>query len=129
MVTEKPARKLFHGAPFAILILGGLGFWGLSSLRKLPETRSTERLPPVVSTVPLGASPSCLTLEAEGEAVPYREVTLSAEVVGRIQTKTPQCRAGYFVRKGDALLTIDPRDYDLEIRADSANRQTDRSER
>ena len=115
MVTDKPSRKLFRGAPFLILVLGGLGSLGLSSLRQPPETRSVKRLPPVVETVPVGASPSRLTLEAEGEVVPYREVTLSAEVAGRIQSKSPPCRAGHFVKAGDMLLTIDPRDYDLKI--------------
>ena len=37
-------------------------------------------------------------LDADGEVVPYREVTLSAEVAGTVQMKTPQCFAGQYVK-------------------------------
>jgi hypothetical protein len=46
---------------------------------------------------------------------PFRDVTLSAEVAGRIATKADQCNEGNFVRQGTLLFTIDPRDYALEV--------------
>ena len=45
-----------------------------------------------------------LKLQAEGEVVPYREVTLSAEVVVGSSRKQRPCRAGNFVRRGDLLI-------------------------
>ncbi len=115
MDTDPSPRKLPKFVPFVVLVLGVLGFLALSSLRQAPEARSVERMPPMVATVPISSSTRALELEAQGEVVPYREVTLSAEVVGRIQSKAENCRAGDFVRQGDLLLTVDPRDYDLAI--------------
>jgi multidrug efflux pump subunit AcrA (membrane-fusion protein) len=113
--TEKSARKLARAFPFLILVLGAAGFLILSGMRESPETRILERLPPVVTTVPVVACSEQLKLKAEGEVVPYREVTLSAEVPGRIFTKAEQCRAGHYVRQGELLIKIDSRDYELEM--------------
>ena len=68
MATEKKPRRLFRGAPFVMLALGGLGFLALSSLRQPPETRSTPTLAPVVATVPVGASPSRLRASSNWSA-------------------------------------------------------------
>jgi multidrug efflux pump subunit AcrA (membrane-fusion protein) len=57
-----------------------------------------------------------LEIEVDGVVVPFREITLSAEVEGRILYKADDCRAGRYVEKGTLLLKIDPRDYELEIR-------------
>ena len=115
MDKDQLPRKLPRFVPFVVLVSGVLGFFALSSLRQVPEAHSVERMPPMVATVPVSTSSTGLKLEAQGEVVPYREVTLSAEVIGRIQSKADNCRAGRFVRQGDLLLTIDPRDYDLAI--------------
>jgi len=47
--------------------------------------------------------------------VPLREVTLAAEVPGRVLRKAADCKAGRFVTKGTLLFEIDPRDYELEV--------------
>lgn len=113
-----PSRSIavvLRTIPFAIILVGFASFVGLSALRTPPETRMSVRRPPGVSTVPVVTSGTSLELEVEGEVVPAREVTLAAEVVGRIQKKTPVCRAGNFANQDCVLLQIDPRDYDLEI--------------
>ncbi len=47
--------------------------------------------------------------------VPYREISIAAEVVGRIVEKSDVCRAGNFVTAGTPLVKIDPQDYLLEV--------------
>ncbi len=106
---------VLRSIPFAILLLGFGLFFGLSALRTSPETRISKSKPPGVSTVPIVTNGTSLELEVEGEVVPSREVTLAAEVGGRIAKKSPVCRAGNFVDQDCILLQIDPRDYDLEI--------------
>lgn len=106
---------LLRSIPFVIILLGFGAFLGLSAMRTLPETRISDRQPPSVSTVPVVVSGSSLELDAEGEVVPAREVTLAAEVPGRIRKKSAVCRAGRYVDEDCVLLQIDPRDYDLEI--------------
>lgn len=55
-----------------------------------------------------------LTVEADGVVVPLREVTLAAEVAGRVRTKADECNEGHAVKAGSLLLEIDPRDYELD---------------
>ena len=57
-----------------------------------------------------------LDIDVDGLVVPYREITLAAEVAGRVVKKTPACQAGSYLKRGDLLLEIDPRDYQFEAR-------------
>lgn len=56
-----------------------------------------------------------LDIPVNGTVVPFREIQLAAEAAGRIIEKSPSTRSGNFVKAGDVLYRIDPRDYDLEL--------------
>jgi len=56
-----------------------------------------------------------LTIEADGVVVPLREVTLAAEVGGRVLRKSEACNEGQFVKAGTPLIEIDPRDYEFDV--------------
>jgi multidrug efflux pump subunit AcrA (membrane-fusion protein) len=56
-----------------------------------------------------------LAIEADGVVVPLREVTLAAEVAGRVRHKAAACNEGQFVKAGTLLFEIDPRDYELDV--------------
>ena len=56
-----------------------------------------------------------LVIELDGVVVPLREVTLAAEVPGRVLRKADACKAGRFVTSGTLLFEIDPRDYEFEV--------------
>jgi multidrug efflux pump subunit AcrA (membrane-fusion protein) len=56
-----------------------------------------------------------LDIQVSGTVVPYREISLAAEVAGRVIEKDASVRSGNLVRKGQVLLKIDPRDYELEL--------------
>ena len=100
-----------------LILLGGIGGFVLLGARRTPEGRSeqTETVPPV-ETMPVKVHTGGLDIEVDGLVVPYRDVELAAEVAGRIIKKAEACRAGKYVRKGQLLIEIDPRDYDLETR-------------
>ena len=84
--------------------------------------------PPVAAAVDLGEErPTLVEAEAvrphdgpleivvDGEAVPYRLVTISAEVAGRVVAKPDGNRAGLFVPEGETLFEIDKTDHRLEV--------------
>lgn len=56
-----------------------------------------------------------LDVNVMGTVVPYRQVTLGAEIAGRIKFKSDECRIGRYVHKGDVLFKIDPTDFQLEV--------------
>lgn len=56
-----------------------------------------------------------IPIQAQGTVTPLRESSLLAEVQGRIVEVSPTFNVGGFVREGDVLLRIDPRDYETNL--------------
>ncbi|MGD9127226.1 MAG: hypothetical protein PVH19_07580 [Planctomycetia bacterium] len=104
--------------PLVVLAVGVLGYQAIVSYcKKPPAPRPAEATgPPVVGTAPVRLQTEGLTIDADGVVVPYREITVNAEVAGRLIEKKELCRAGNYVAKGTLLMTIDPKDYDLEVK-------------
>lgn len=104
--------------PLLVLAVGVLGYLAIVKYCKKPPTpRPVEKeLPPVVRTMPVKQQTEGLTISADGVVVPYREITLNAEVAGRLIKKADLCHAGNYVTRGTLLMEIDPADYDLEVR-------------
>ena len=64
------------------------------------------------------ASPESLVMavEAYGTVAPREALNLVAEVRGSIVALGPSFIEGAAVKKGDLLITVDPRSYELEVR-------------
>lgn len=104
--------------PLVILSVGasvliGVILHGKADLSESPPEESRAAL---VETSPVEQQAEGLDIDVDGLVVPYREITLAAEVAGRVVKKTPVCQAGNYVTKGTLLLEIDPRDYQFEVR-------------
>lgn len=101
--------------PLVILGAAVAAFMFLGS-QKPPPRRAVEAPEAVaVRTSPLHKMAGRIEIDADGVVVPLREVTLAAEVPGRVLRKSEACRAGQSVKAGDVLFEIDPRDYQLEV--------------
>jgi len=81
---------------------------------KRDDTDQDTRLP--VETKPVTTHVGGLDIRADGLVVPYREITLAAEVSGTVVFKSALANEGTYVTAGKELLRIDPRSYELEIR-------------
>ena len=101
--------------PLLILGAGVSGFVFLMSLKKEPDREKPEQKLPLVETVEVEEHGGELTIELDGSVVPFREIPLSAEVAGRITYKSPHCRAGKFVQKGEVLFRINEKEYQLAV--------------
>lgn len=99
-------------------ILGGAGF-GASTLVQSAETAEKDP-PPVVAPLVEVVSVQRATLAARvvgtGVVEPEREVTLSAEVSGRLTQLSDSVVVGGRVKKGEFIAKIDGRTYDLTVR-------------
>jgi len=101
--------------PLAILAAAVAAFLWMGS--QPPPARKPADAPTAlqVKTVEAASLEGGFEIEADGVVVPLREVTLAAEVGGRVAEKSPACKAGQFVTKGTVLFRIDPRDYELDV--------------
>jgi multidrug efflux pump subunit AcrA (membrane-fusion protein) len=98
----------------ALLVGGAVGFFLLG--KPVVPTRPPDRgTLPVVRVVTAEAHRGGIPFEVDRVVVPFREIELAAQVSGRIEYKSDNCRTGRAVRKGDLLLRIEQRDYELEV--------------
>ncbi len=102
--------------PVVILVLAGGGYYVLASRKQPPKLEDPKNNSPLVETVTVQDHAEGLDIEVDGLVVPYREITLSAEVDGRVTRKAEDCRSGNYVEQGDLLLEIDSQDYEIEKR-------------
>ena len=77
------------------------------------ERTSDGRLVEVVRTRSLSLP---MIVEAYGTVAPREPLKLVAEVRGQVVAMHPAFIEGGFVKSGEVLLTIDPRDYELAVR-------------
>ena len=67
-----------------------------------------------------------IPVQAQGTVTPVRQTSIISEVKGRIVEVSDNFNVGSFVREGDVLLRIDPRDYQTNLlRAQAALASTD----
>lgn len=98
-----------------VLLAGAASMVGLAMLKKEPADQPKDQLIQLVSTVNVESYAGELDMVVSGSVVPFREIRVGAEVSGNIIKKYPACEAGNFVRSGEKLFEIDPKDYELQL--------------
>lgn len=125
--SEETARtRDLHAVWSFVLVLvilagaSGLGAWMIVH-RDQTKPKDLERPIPTVDTVALKPGSHTVVLTSEGIVQSAREVSLAAEVAGRVVKISPQLVNGGTVQEGDVLATIDDADYQVALeRAKSA---------
>ena len=101
--------------PILILIVGAIGAAVLFASKDVVETRSPDFPPPLVRVSTVHPQQVQLIVSTQGTVAPRTESTLIAQVAGQIKTVSSAFANGGFFEKGDILLTIDPRDYEVAV--------------
>ena len=100
------------------VILAGAGF-GASTLVQSAETAEKEPpapVPPLVDVITATRTQMPAHVVGTGVVEPEREVTLAAEVAGRLTKVSEKLVVGGRIAKGDFVAKIDGRTYDLAVR-------------
>lgn len=111
----------------AALLAGAAGITFLLYLDR-PSTEITEPvyIPVTVDVVAAKKETIRIPVQAQGTVSPLQQSVLAAEVQGRIVAVADNFHAGGFLRQGDVLLRIDPRDYEARLaRAEAALRSAE----
>lgn len=116
---------LFFGVvlPSLIIALGVAIFVGMGVQQpKEVEQGGTDSISkmaklPIVGVAAIKSDEGLETLDVNvnGTVVPYRQVTLAAEVAARIKHKSEECQIGKYIHKGDVLFRLDATDFQLEV--------------
>lgn len=107
-----------------VLVLAGLvgGGFGVMQMLKPPVERAEEQ-PRGLSVFAEAAERTDLnmTVNAQGEVRPKRQITVSPQIAGRIARVSPDFVDGRFIRQGQVLVRLESADYELAVtRARSA---------
>ena len=100
-------KKIISRLAVVGILVGGLVITiVLTALRTEPPRTERVNQAPLVSTLEVSARSGALTVTGTGSVQPTREVTLAAEVGGKVATVSPALVSGGTVTKGHVLATL-----------------------
>lgn len=116
------SRILAIALPLLILAVIGMGgFITLQALKPVPEESDEPIAGLAVFAEPITLSDFTLSVEAQGEVAPKREIIVSPQIGGRISYISPDFINGGFIERGQVLVRLESADYELAVtRARSA---------
>lgn len=110
--------------PIMVLTIAMLTAQWLIATKPKPPHQPPERIVPVVRVARATPRRVCFPIESQGTVRPRMESTLVAQVSGRIISVAECFEESGFFSKGDVLIQIDRRDYELQIRRLTASLQS-----
>jgi len=99
-----------------IVIVGVLIALVFIKFKKTPKQKEPEILTPLVKIERLERRDIQMVIRGYGTVSPRVQVEIVPQVSGKVVWVNPQFKAGGFIRHGEQILKIDPRDYDLAVR-------------
>jgi len=135
--TAKPKRTgrarlwMWRGLIFilpVLVIIGALGAnIAMGAFKSEPEEKEQEVKAIPVLTAPAQTQDVMLHVRTQGEVQPRTEIGIVPQVSGRISFMSPQFIDGGRFKKGELLVRIEPREFELRVtqaRAELAQMQT-----
>lgn len=109
------AKTLKILLPTLVLLLGvGVALVVINS-RPAVDRQETTALPPLVRVMRVEPRDLELVVRSQGTVAPLIESTIVAEIAGRVDWTSPAFAEGGFFDRGDPLVRIDRRDYELAV--------------
>ncbi|MDP6047766.1 MAG: HlyD family efflux transporter periplasmic adaptor subunit [Phycisphaerae bacterium] len=100
-----------------LLICAGVGTAVVMYLNRPPTKKSRPmKTAPLVKVVEFRKTDVPVTIAAYGTVVPARQLTVQAQVEGRIIQQVPSLVPGGLIPAGSKLLQLDPEDYRIQIK-------------
>ena len=96
-----------------VLILGGAAAWVVLKTAPVPTRVKPDVQARLVEVQPPGSGDVRPVWQAGGQVMAAEQVSLQAQVSGRVVAVAAEAVPGATLKAGAALLTIEPRDYDL----------------
>ena len=102
-------------SPILILAVSTAIFVALVNNQPTLKTTVKEPVPVAVRALDINLAPMQLSVSSEGNVQPSIETKLVAQVAGEVVELSSSLVAGGDFSKGDVLLKLDPRDYEIAL--------------
>ena len=113
--ATNPNRRLKIISTFAVGIIGIVLAVVLAKSAKKPESKTPELKLPSVEVQIAEATRHSYRIQSQGTALPRTSIRLVSEVSGKVVSVAESFDVGQIFAKGDVLLKIDSRDYELSL--------------
>ncbi|MCP3959761.1 MAG: efflux RND transporter periplasmic adaptor subunit [bacterium] len=101
--------------PIGLVAAGVVGAMTLVQSKEPVQTVRPEKVLPLVNVVPVRIDAVPLTVSAQGTVLPRTETTLASQVAAQVVAVSPHFEAGGFFERGEILVRLDRRDYELAV--------------
>lgn len=109
-------RGLLHVLLAVVVLAAGVfTAYKLITSRKPPERVEQKLVAPLVEVRQLHAQDVEMVVSGYGTVSPKVQVEIVPQVSGKVVWVHPQFKPGGFIRGGEQILKIDPRDYELAV--------------
>lgn len=98
-----------------VLGIGAGGTWTMIHFRKEVRPKEITVQPPLVRSQVVRSKDMRIDVHTEGTVAPRTEISLVAEVAGRVMKVSESLAAGGFFGEGEVLVQLDDRDYRVAI--------------
>ncbi|MCF8032969.1 MAG: efflux RND transporter periplasmic adaptor subunit [Desulfarculaceae bacterium] len=98
-----------------LLAAGAAALAAFALSKKPPSRKKAVIMSPMVRTIQVGSGPRQVVVHGEGTVTPLSQAILAAEVAGQAEFVSPKLVAGGAFKKGDLLLRIQQKDYELAL--------------
>ena len=103
-------------APIAIIaVLGVGGVVAVTAMKPVPEKNDESRAGLNVFAEPVRTGTLTVTVDAQGEVRPKREIIVAPQIAGRVTYVSPDFIDGGFIKRGQVLVRVEPADYELSV--------------
>ena len=113
--ATNPNRRLKIISTFAVAIIGIAFAIMLAKSAKKPESKIPQPKLPAVEVQIAEATRHTYRIQSQGTALPRTSIRLVSEVSGKVVSVAESFDVGQIFTKGDVLLKIDARDYELAL--------------
>ena len=113
--SGKPSTIKRLLVPLLVLPLSAVIFVALVNNQPTLKTTVKEPVPVAVRALDINLAPMQLSVSSEGNVQPSIETKLVAQVAGEVVELSSSLVAGGDFSKGDVLLKLDPRDYEIAL--------------
>lgn len=101
--------------PLIIVVLGATAVFMVATMKPKPtpgDWSPPEAPKPQVNVVPAERQITRLSVKSQGTVAPRREIDIVSQVAGSVLSTSERFADGGFIKAGQELLQIDPRDYE-----------------
>ncbi len=107
--------------PLGILLIGAMVFAYLKSSREMPNRVKRERSSIRVEALVMEKSDQPVRIRTMGTVIASQSVVLTPQVGGKIVYRNPSLIPGGWVKKGEVLVRLETKDFELAVRQQQGN--------